>query len=177
MNKLKLFLLAALALLGTGALAQNPLSEAVASGNKVYFEIINDAEHPIPEDEIEDVTRELINAGAWKQVSEPEDADFIMQVMAKKRVVFNSPRTWLTPSILDLNGHVPHLAYAVHPGLERPCALGGENPAGRRHDVQWLQGHEHLHQESDRKELPGRPFQEGGKVIRHRGKAPGFNCG
>jgi hypothetical protein len=29
-----------------------------------------------------------------------------MQVMAKKRVVFNSPRTWLTPSILDLNGHV-----------------------------------------------------------------------
>ena len=106
MNKLKFFLLGALALLGTGALAQNPLSEAVASGNKVYFEIINDAEHPIPEDEIEDVTRELINAGAWKQVSEPEEADFIMQVMAKKRVVFNSPRTWLTPSILDLNGHV-----------------------------------------------------------------------
>ena len=70
MNKLKFFLLGALALLGTGALAQNPLSEAVASGNKVYFEIINDAEHPIPEDEIEDVTRELINAGAWKQVSE-----------------------------------------------------------------------------------------------------------
>ena len=91
MNKLKLFLLAALALLGTGVLAQNPLSEAVASGNKVYFEIINDAEHPIPEDEIEDVTRELINSGAWKQVSEPEEADFIMQVMAK---------------ILDLNGHV-----------------------------------------------------------------------
>ena len=37
MNKLKFFLLAALALLGTGALAQNPLSEAVASGNKVYI--------------------------------------------------------------------------------------------------------------------------------------------
>ena len=153
MNKLKLFLLAALALLGTGALAQNPLSEAVASGNKVYFEIINDTEHPIPEDEIEDVTRELINAGAWKQVSEPEEADFIS---------LQQP---------------PHLAYAVHPGPERPCALGGENPAGRRHDVQRLQGHEHLHQESDRKELPGRPFQEGGKVIRHRGKAPGSNCG
>ena len=98
MNKLKLFLLAALALLGTNALAQNPLSEATAHGNRVYFEIINDAEHPIPEDEVEDVTRELINAGSWKQVSEPEDADFIMQVMAKKRVVFNSPRTRLTPS-------------------------------------------------------------------------------
>ena len=107
MNKLKFFLLAALALLGTGALAQNPLSEAVASGNKVYFEIINDVEHPIPEDEVEDVTRELINAGAWKQVSEQEEADFIMQVMAKKRVVFNSPRTWLTPSVLDSKtGHV-----------------------------------------------------------------------
>ena len=26
------------------------------------------------------MTRELINAGSWKQVSEPEDADFIMQV-------------------------------------------------------------------------------------------------
>ena len=147
MNKLKFFLLAALALLGTGALAQNPLSEAVASGNKVYFEIINDAEHPIPEDEIEDVTRELINAGAWKQVSEPEDADFIMQVMAKKRVVFNSPRTWLTPSILDLNGHVLWEAKTQQADA------------------------------SDRKELPGRPFQEGGKVIRHRGKAPGSNCG
>ena len=90
MNKLKFFLLAALALLGTGALAQNPLSEAVASGNKVYFEIINDAEHPIPEDEIEDVTRELINAGAWKQVSEPEDADFIMQVMANGHVLWEA---------------------------------------------------------------------------------------
>ena len=33
MNKLKLFLLAALALLGTGALAQTPLSEATAPGN------------------------------------------------------------------------------------------------------------------------------------------------
>jgi hypothetical protein len=106
MNKLKLFLLAALTLLGTGALAQNPLSEAVAPGNKVYFEIINDAEHPIPEEEVVDVTRELINAGSWTHVATPDEADFIMQVMAKKRVVFNSPRTWLTPSILDLSGHV-----------------------------------------------------------------------
>ena len=32
MNKLKLFLLAALALLGTGALAQNPLSGLQAPG-------------------------------------------------------------------------------------------------------------------------------------------------
>ena len=106
MKTLKLILLAALAQLGTGALAQTPLSEATAPGNKVYFEIINDAEHPIPEEEVEDVTRELINAGSWKQVSDPEDADFIMQVMAKKRIVFNSPRTWLTPSILDRSGHV-----------------------------------------------------------------------
>ena len=106
MKKHKVFLVAALTLLGTTVLAQNPLAEAIAPGNKVYFEIINDAEHPIPEDEIEDVTRELINAGSWKQVSEPEEAHFIMQVMAKKRVVFNSPRTWLTPSILDLSGHV-----------------------------------------------------------------------
>ena len=106
MKILKVFLIAALTLLGTSVLAQNPLAEAIAPGNKVYFEIINDAEHPIPEDEIEDVTRELINAGSWKQVSEPEEAHFIMQVMAKKRVVFNSPRTGLTPSILDLSGHV-----------------------------------------------------------------------
>ena len=72
MNKLKFFLLAALALLGTGALAQNPLSEAVASGNKVYWEI---------EDDLPRFTKLMIDGKA-------------------------SPRTWLTPSILDLNGHV-----------------------------------------------------------------------
>ena len=104
MNKIKLLFIAALALLGTSALAQNTLAEAVAPGNIVYFEIINDTEHPLPADEVEDVTRELIAAGSWKQVSDPEDADFIMQVVAKKRVVFNSPRTWLTPSVLTNSG-------------------------------------------------------------------------
>jgi len=106
MNKIKLLLIVLLGLLGTSALAQNTLAEAVAPGNKVYFEIINDAEHPIPPDEVEDVTRELIAGGSWTQVSTPEEADFIMQVMAKKKMVFNSPRTWLTPSILDKSGHV-----------------------------------------------------------------------
>ena len=106
MNKVKLLFIALLGLLGTSALAQNSLAEAVAPGNKVYFEIINDAEHPIPDDEFEDVTRELIAGGSWTQVSEPEEADFIMQVVAKKKMVFNSPRTWLTPSVLDKTGHV-----------------------------------------------------------------------
>jgi hypothetical protein len=106
MKKIKLLFIALLGLLGTSAFAQNSLAEAVAPGNKVYFEIINDTEHPIPADEIEDVTRELIAGGSWVQVSEPEEADFIMQVMAKKRMVFNSPRTWLTPSILNTSGQV-----------------------------------------------------------------------
>ena len=104
MKKFKLLFIAIMGLLGTSALAQNTLAEAVAAGNKVYFEIINDTEHPIPADEVEDVTRELIAAGSWKQVSDPEDADFIMQVVAKKRMVFNSPRTWLTPSVLSNSG-------------------------------------------------------------------------
>ena len=107
MRQLRLIFIAILGLLGTSALAQNSLPEAVAPGNKVYFEIINDAENPIPSDEVEDVTRELIAAGSWTQVSAPEEADFIMQVMAKKKMVFNSPRTWLTPSVLDSKtGHV-----------------------------------------------------------------------
>ena len=75
MNKVKLLLIAALALLGTSAFAQKTLSEAVAPGNKV-------------------------------QVATPEEADFIMQVVAKQRIVFNSPRTWLTPSVLSTSGHV-----------------------------------------------------------------------
>ena len=106
MNKFKLILIAILGLLGTSAMAQNSLSEAVAAGNKVYFKLINDDQHPIPADEIEDVTRELINAGAWTSVATPEEADFILQVEAKKKMVFNSPRTWLTPSVLDKSGDV-----------------------------------------------------------------------
>ena len=107
MNKLKLIFIAILGLLGTSALAQSSLSKAVAPGNKVYFEIINDVDNPIPDDEVEDVTRELIAAGSWTQVSDPDEADFIMQVMARKKMVFNSPRTWLTPSVLEgKTGHV-----------------------------------------------------------------------
>ena len=106
MKKFKLLFIAILGLLGTSALAQNSLSEAVAAGNKVYFKLINDDQHPIPADEIEDVTRELINAGAWTSVATPEEADFILQVEAKKKMVFNSPRTWLTPSVLDKSGDV-----------------------------------------------------------------------
>ena len=106
MKKFKLLFTVILGLLGTSAFAQNSLSEAVASGNKVYFKLINDDQHPIPADEIEDVTRELINAGAWTSVATLEEADFILQVEAKKKMVFNSPRTWLTPSVLDKSGDV-----------------------------------------------------------------------
>ena len=104
MNKFKLFFIAILGLLGTSAFAQNSLSEAVAPGNKVYFKLVNDEQHPIPADEIEDVTRELIAAGAWTSVDMPEEADFILQVEARKKMVFNSPRTWLTPTVLDKSG-------------------------------------------------------------------------
>lgn len=106
MKNFKLILIAILGLLGTSAMAQNSLSEAVAAGNKVYFKLINDDQHPIPADEIEDVTRELIAAGEWTAVTTPEEADFILQVEAKKKMVFNSPRTWLTPTVLDKSGEV-----------------------------------------------------------------------
>ena len=106
MKKFKLILIAILGLLGTSAMAQNSLSEAVAAGNKVYFKLINDDQHPIPADEIEDVTRELIAAGEWTAVASPEEADFILQVEAKKKMVFNSPRTWLTPTVLDKSGEM-----------------------------------------------------------------------
>ena len=106
MNKVKLLCIVILGLIGTSALAQSSLSEVVASGNKVFFQLVNDDEHPIPADEIEDVTRELIAAGAWTSVDTPEEADFILQVESKKRMVFNSPRTWLTPSVLDPSGEV-----------------------------------------------------------------------
>ena len=106
MNKFKLLFTVILGLLGTSALAQNSLSEAVAPGNKVFFQLVNDEEHPIPDDEIEDVTRELVNAGSWTIVPTAEEADFILQVVSKKRMVFNSPRTWLTPSVLDKAGQL-----------------------------------------------------------------------
>ena len=104
MKSIRFFFIMILGLLGTNALAQTTLSEAVAPGNKVYFQLVNDKDHPIPDDEIEDVTRELVNAGGWISVATPEEADFILKVEAKKKMVFNSPRTWLTPSVLDKDG-------------------------------------------------------------------------
>ena len=101
MKALKSILAFALGLVCTVALAQDSLKEVVASGNKVYVRIVNDQEHPIPADEIEDVTREFAAAGAWERVEEASEADFILNVEAKKKVVFNSPRTWLTPSVVD----------------------------------------------------------------------------
>ena len=71
-----------------------------------YVRIVNDQEHPIPADEIEDVTREFAAAGAWERVEEASEADFILNVEAKKKMVFNSPRTWLTPSVVDKDGNV-----------------------------------------------------------------------
>ena len=105
MNKIKLLLLVILGFMGTNALAQTTLSEAVAPGNKVFFQLVNDDEHPIPDDEIEDVTRELVAAGDWAIVATVEEADFILKVESKKKMVFNSPRTWLTPSVLDKAGN------------------------------------------------------------------------
>ena len=106
MKALKSILAFALGLVCTVALAQDSLKEVVASGNKVYVRIVNDQEHPIPADEIEDVTREFAAAGAWERVEEASEADFILNVEAKKKVVFNSPRTWLTPSVVDKDGNV-----------------------------------------------------------------------
>ena len=84
MKSIRFFFIMILGLLGTNALAQTTLSEAVAPGNKVYFQLVNDKDHPIPDDEIEDVTRELVNAGGWISVATPEEADFILKVEAKK---------------------------------------------------------------------------------------------
>ena len=106
MKALKSILAVALGLFCTAALAQTTLKEAVAPGNKVYVQIVNDDDHPIPQDEIEDVTRELAAAGAWVCVSEASEADFTLRVEARKKMVFNSPRTWLTPSVLDKEGNV-----------------------------------------------------------------------
>lgn len=105
MNRIKLLLLVVLGFVATNAMAQTSLSEAVAPGNKVFFQLVNDDEHPIPDDEIEDVTRELVAAGDWAIVAIPEEADFILKVESKKKMVFNSPRTWLTPSVLDKAGN------------------------------------------------------------------------
>ena len=106
MKTLRCLFAGALALICTGALAQNSLQETVAPGNKVYVQIVNDQDHPIPADEIEDVTRELAAAGEWERVNDPAEADFTLSIEAKKKMVFNSPRTWHTPSVIDKEGNV-----------------------------------------------------------------------
>ena len=106
MKHLKFILTVALGLVCAGAFAQTSLQQAVAPGNKVLIQLANDEEHPIPDDEIDDVMAELAAAGTWKSVEEISEADFILCIEAKKRIVFNSPRTWLTPSVLDKEGNV-----------------------------------------------------------------------
>ena len=106
MKALKSILVFALGLVCTLVLAQSSLKETVAAGNKVYVQITNDLEHPIPADEVEDVTREFAAAGEWVRVNEASEADFILDVKARKKMVFNSPRTWLTPSVIDKDGNV-----------------------------------------------------------------------
>ena len=97
MRKFVLSLMAVLGFAGTTAFAQTSLSEAVAAGNNEY---------PIPADEVADVIREFSNAGQWTSVETAEEADFILRVETRKKVVFNSPRTWMTPSVLDKESNV-----------------------------------------------------------------------
>lgn len=106
MKSVKLFLTALAVLTGTSVLAQSNLKEVVAPGNKVFVQIVNDADHPLPEDEMADLTRVSAEAGEWACVESAEEADFILRVEAKKKMVFNSPRTWLTPSVVDKEGNV-----------------------------------------------------------------------
>ncbi len=106
MRKFVLSLMAVLGFAGTSAFAQTSLSEAVAAGNKVFVQIVNDNEYPIPADEVADVIREFSNAGQWTAVETTEEADFILRVETRKKVVFNSPRTWMTPSVLDKESNV-----------------------------------------------------------------------
>ena len=127
MKALKSILAVALGLICTGALAQTTLKEAVAPGNKVYVEIDNDDDHPIPQDEIEDVTRELAAAGAWVCVSEASEADFTLRVEAKKKMVFNSPRTWLTPQSLTRKAMFFGRAKPTRP--MQPCSTASAAPA------------------------------------------------
>lgn len=105
-NMKKIIASLALCLMGIGLFAQTSLKEAVAPGNKVYVEIVNDAEHPMPDKEIGDLIRESAAAGQWEAVSDKQDASFVLSIVTKKKMVFNSPRTWLTPSVIDKEGNV-----------------------------------------------------------------------
>ncbi len=74
-----------------------------------YVEIVDElagTDDAFPQDEWEDVTNYSAEAGGWVLVPTPEEADFIFHVDVKKKVVFFSPRTWLTPSVRLKDGTV-----------------------------------------------------------------------
>lgn len=106
MKYVKFALVLVFALASVTLFAQTPLSSLVAAGNKVFVQVVNDEDHPLPEDEVADLIRETAAAGQWESVTSAEEADFIIAVQAKKKMVFNSPRTWLTPSVSDKEGNV-----------------------------------------------------------------------
>ena len=109
MKSLRLFSIAALALMMAVPAKAQSLKEVAAEGKKVYVEIVDEfagTDDAFPEDEWEDVTNYSVQAGDWVKVSTPEEADFIFHIDVKKKVVFFSPRTWLTPSIRLLDGSV-----------------------------------------------------------------------
>ncbi len=102
-------LLVAGALLIAAPAKSQSLIDVTAEGNKVYVEIVDEfagTDNAFPQDEWEDVTNYSAEAGGWISVPTPEEADFIFHVDVKKKVVFFSPRTWLTPSIRLKDGTV-----------------------------------------------------------------------
>jgi len=85
------------------------LQEVTSEGNKVFVEIVDEfagTDDAFPQDEWQDVTNYSAEAGGWVLVSTPEEADFIFHVDVKKKVVFFSPRTWLTPSVRLKDGAI-----------------------------------------------------------------------
>lgn len=108
LNIASLIAVAATLLLAAPLKAQS-LQEVTAEGNKVYVEIVDEfagTDDAFPQDEWQDVTNYSAEAGGWVLVSTPEEADFIFHVDVKKKVVFFSPRTWLTPSVRLKDGTV-----------------------------------------------------------------------
>ena len=102
----------AAALIMAAPLKAQSLQEVTAEGNKVYVEIVDEfagTDDAFPKDEWEDVTNYSAEAGGWVLVPTPEEADFIFHVDVKKKVVFFSPRTWLTPSVRLKDGLFPKI--------------------------------------------------------------------
>lgn len=108
LNIASMIAVAATLLLAAPLKAQS-LQEVTAEGNKVFVEIVDEfagTDDAFPQDEWQDVTNYSAEAGGWVLVSTPEEADFIFHVDVKKKVVFFSPRTWLTPSVRLKDGTV-----------------------------------------------------------------------